>query len=358
MNNTNCTNVALPDSSPPPGGNGNSVTCTITNTLNVATLEISKVFTDGSTTAVTIGLTCTSGAVTPPSQSITPGTPGEFTITGFTTGATCDASETPPDEYTADLSDCTDFELETGENSCTVTNMLANAIIGGIVIDEDDDPIEDAKVTLFCGPSAKGPFTKFVFPNKPTGIAVSMMNPIETGKNGLFAWEVPQGFCKVRAEAKDCVSNDEDDTYYAESDVYEVPPGEEEIVLVLDCDEQDRDHDRNDRDDDRKDRTKTPTPTPTKTPTPTPIPTATPNYGAIAAVLNSLNQGAAATPVPAAPVAPAVPAPVIRPPSTGDAGLVQEDGNGLVTMLVAIGAFAAAGAFAVAWRRYARQKGP
>jgi hypothetical protein len=109
-----CRRVAIAD--------GGSFSCTIVDTLNLATLTVGIDFTDGSTRAVSVSLTCSSGSIDPPKQGASHSRPAEFTITGFDTGATCSTTEDKlPSSYTKDESDCQDVPLAS-RGECTIVN--------------------------------------------------------------------------------------------------------------------------------------------------------------------------------------------------------------------------------------------
>ncbi len=83
-NQGNCAGVAL-------GG-----TCTITNTLNSASITVLKDFIPDSAAPVPVALSCTSGTVTSTPLNAAEGAPAVFLVTGASAGATCTASETVP----------------------------------------------------------------------------------------------------------------------------------------------------------------------------------------------------------------------------------------------------------------------
>ena len=109
--------------------------CTITNTLNSATVTVHKDFSDDNDDAVSVSLTCTGdGDVDSSPKDATDednasGAPAVFTVTGFEPGDTCDASEgSAPAGYSKDESGCQDLDLEQGGTpSCTITNTLNTA---------------------------------------------------------------------------------------------------------------------------------------------------------------------------------------------------------------------------------------
>ena len=63
-----------------------------------------------------------------------------FKVTGFTTGDTCDASESsPPAGYMPDTTDCQDIPLETSPATCEIRNVQSQTLVtaGGCSFDRD-----------------------------------------------------------------------------------------------------------------------------------------------------------------------------------------------------------------------------
>jgi hypothetical protein len=125
---TNCGSVTV--------AAGNAKTCTITNNAQ-ATLQVSNVYSDANTAAVTVTLTCSSGTITGSPASVAPGSPQTFTVTGFSSPSTCSALETPvPSGYFQ--SGCFGISLSAGGVlSCTITNTV------GSCTDTDGDGVCD-----------------------------------------------------------------------------------------------------------------------------------------------------------------------------------------------------------------------
>ena len=104
------------------GGDGGSTSSEHTS----ATLAVKKDFSDDSQGAVKVSVACTNGG-TPdqPSQSATEASPAVFTITGFTPGATCTATEDKASGYTPNERDCRNVPITNGQSrSCTIANTL------------------------------------------------------------------------------------------------------------------------------------------------------------------------------------------------------------------------------------------
>jgi len=95
--------------------------------------------------------------------------------------------------------------------------------------------VPGATVTLFR--SSTGETGTFV--QVPNGSAImspsNQTNPDLTNADGFFGWDVLAGFYKVRAEAADCVSPDDDAQNFVETAVLTIPPPALGLELVLDC---------------------------------------------------------------------------------------------------------------------------
>ena len=131
-----------------------SGSCTITNTLNSATLTVKKVFSDNSGASVMVSVGCTSGtpsAGSPASSSVSHATPGSYAITGFDTGATCTATETVPAGYT-ETDDCAGVPIAVGGTppSCTITNTLTSATLTVKKVYSPTGPTASVPVSVLC----------------------------------------------------------------------------------------------------------------------------------------------------------------------------------------------------------------
>ena len=116
---------------------GGSESCTITNTLNSASFNVSKVYSpSGPVAPVNVTVTCQAGQVESNGLAVTPGPATSFTVNGIPSGGTsCTAAESPvPTGYTA--SGCTTPVplSENGTAGCTITNTLQT---GTITIEKD-----------------------------------------------------------------------------------------------------------------------------------------------------------------------------------------------------------------------------
>jgi hypothetical protein len=120
-NQAGCVGVAL--------GGG----CTITNTLNSATITVNKDFIPDNVGTVPIDLACSSGTVTMTPLNASELTPAVFTVTGASPIATCTATESVPAGFIADQSGCVGVPL--GGN-CTITNSLLSTPTSAPTISE------------------------------------------------------------------------------------------------------------------------------------------------------------------------------------------------------------------------------
>jgi Mg-chelatase subunit ChlD len=103
-------------------GGDESIICTFTNTLRSAQFTVNKDFIPDSGASVTVYLECTSGDVSPASDTASEGSPAVFTVKGYDGDPTCTATEDPiPDGYDS-TGTCAAALLDSGE--CTITNTL------------------------------------------------------------------------------------------------------------------------------------------------------------------------------------------------------------------------------------------
>ncbi len=99
--------------------------CILTST---AAFTVNKDFSDNNTANVTVGLVCTSGTVVNDDTAASEADPANFTVNGFTVGATCTATETVPTGYTANQTACAGVAITpSGTPSCTIINTLIAA---------------------------------------------------------------------------------------------------------------------------------------------------------------------------------------------------------------------------------------
>jgi outer membrane biosynthesis protein TonB len=175
--------------------------CTITNTLNTTTFEVSKQYSDTNTASVPVSLQCTGGTVKEPSLDASPNAPAQFTVTGFDDSdpGTCAATETTvPDGYTPDgdpPGTCTaDLAGEKG-GGCTITNTLNS---GTFTVSKVFSPHSDASVDVSVScvsnekPVGGGNFS--VTENKPAQVDVSGFTDPESTTCTATETTIPDGY--------------------------------------------------------------------------------------------------------------------------------------------------------------------
>ena len=101
--------------------------CIVVNEPTTTDFVVSKDYTTASAGPVTVQLTCSdpNAVIAPPSaQTDEGGPPASFTVTYWSPGTTCTASEgTPPTGFSEDNTDCQDKPLvHEGQVSCTIVN--------------------------------------------------------------------------------------------------------------------------------------------------------------------------------------------------------------------------------------------
>ena len=151
-------------------------------------------------------------------------------------------TEGPAGTYTADFSIpfvgpavvTTTIGCPNGGDETTEFNIYIDP--SGNVRTVDGDPIEGATVTLSHSEtdSSAGPFG--VVPDGSSIMSPSnRTNPDTTDAEGHFGWDVIAGFYKVRVEKEGCVSPDNPEQTFIESEVLTIPPPVTDLDLRLDC---------------------------------------------------------------------------------------------------------------------------
>jgi Domain of unknown function (DUF5979) len=112
---------------------GSAISCTIFTTrghVASAVFKVAKDFSDNNLGSVNIDLTCTSGNVAKTAPLASERSPAAFTITAFSPGTTCTASEgSLPSGYLADASDCQRKAIADGGSvSCTIINTTSTTL--------------------------------------------------------------------------------------------------------------------------------------------------------------------------------------------------------------------------------------
>jgi hypothetical protein len=88
-----------------------------------AQFVVNKDFVPNNAADVTVALSCTSGTVANDDTTASESDPANFTVTGFSAGATCTATETVPAGYSPNQADCANKAITAGATtSCTIVN--------------------------------------------------------------------------------------------------------------------------------------------------------------------------------------------------------------------------------------------
>ncbi len=201
-NQAGCANIAIT-----PGGNH---TCTIINTLNQAMFTVYKdVVPDNPSIIVVITVTCSSGTVSPPNANASEGSPAVFTITGFTTPATCTATESAPPGYNGNEAGCANVAImPAGSHNCTITNTAITEDFT-VVKDFSDNNPASVMVQLSCpgftvtpssqlaSESSPAVFTVIAVVGNPNCTATEMPIPANYTSSGTCSALVTVGTCTI-----------------------------------------------------------------------------------------------------------------------------------------------------------------
>ena len=182
-NQAGCAGVAI--------ANSGTASCTITNTLNSATLTVNKNFSDNSAASVTVSVTCTNGgSASPASGTVTHAAPRTFTITSFSSGATCTATETLPNGYT-NSTGCSNVAIANGGTpSCTITNTLKS---GTFIVNKNfsDNSAASVTVAVTCTSGTPSPASGTVSHASPKTFTITGFN---SGATCAATETVPAGY--------------------------------------------------------------------------------------------------------------------------------------------------------------------
>jgi hypothetical protein len=188
---------------------GEDITCTFTNTLNSDTFNVAKDFSDNSSTAVNVSLSCTSGSVTTNDATATevPADTADFTVNGFSGDPTCTATETPIPAGYSSSGTCSAL-LSVG--TCTIVNSL-NSDTFTVAKDFSDDSSAAVNVSLSCTsgsvttndatatevPPDTADFTVNGFSGDPTCTATETPIPAGYSSSGTCSALLSVGTCTI-----------------------------------------------------------------------------------------------------------------------------------------------------------------
>jgi hypothetical protein len=95
-------------------------------------------------------------------------------------------------------------------------------------------PVFAATVTLYRSTTISGTFEVVADGSELMSLA-NRHNPSTTDATGRFSWDVVAGFYKVRSEKAGCVSPDDPNQSFVESEVMMIPPAVLDLDLRLEC---------------------------------------------------------------------------------------------------------------------------
>ncbi len=179
---------------------GTDTSCKIVNALNVTNVNVAKDFQPDSNVQVTVSLNCESGVVTHTDNTATeiPADTANFTVTGFNTGDTCDASETGvPAGFTPDTTACQNISLASSPASCTIRNVQSQTLVtaGGCSFDRDTSRNLQQFPLIFTPDG--GPTSKL----SATNPGQFFMNAAYSGSASTMTINIPYPFVTVGPNA-------------------------------------------------------------------------------------------------------------------------------------------------------------
>jgi hypothetical protein len=148
---SNCRNVSITNSDSP--------SCTITSTRKEAgsvTFAVAKDFEPDNRVSVSVSVSCTNGGrPDASSRSATEDAPAVFTISGFSSGAACTATEgVAPDGYTSSARGCRDVAIVSGRPAaCTIINTRDTPAAVTFTVAKDfnpDEPKRAVSISVSC----------------------------------------------------------------------------------------------------------------------------------------------------------------------------------------------------------------
>ncbi len=196
----------------------------ITSTSGVATSGVPTVFWGSPATLITHG--CAGGTATFKVSATNTDTGQAGSVTGsFTEG--------PAGTFTATIPPLMPLHgpatVTISFNCAGVPSQVSFTIYidpSGTVVDQNNNPVSGATITLLSAPTATGTFTAV-----PNGSAVmspgNRNNPDTTNSAGQFGWDVLAGFYEVTASKAGCSP--------ATSSVLTIPPPVTGLTLTLQC---------------------------------------------------------------------------------------------------------------------------
>src|SRR4029077_1222236 len=171
-------------------------------TLRSATFTVSKVYSPtGPTTAVSVNASCSSGSIDATPKNASPGSPAVFTVTGFSAGATCSASEAAVPQGYSESDNCSNVSLTNhGDAPCTITNTQRSATFTVSKVYSPSGPTTAVTVNASCSTGTLDAASTPASPGSPGVFTVPGFDAGATCSASEAA--VPQGY----VEADNCTN--------------------------------------------------------------------------------------------------------------------------------------------------------
>jgi len=165
--------------------------CTIINTPQPATFTVNKDFTDGNSASVQVTLTCSDAFIDQATKSASPASPAVFNLSNVAYNNVCSATESVPEFYSGDVSNCTGRSAAPGgSTSCTIVNSPATESFT-VFKEYTDENTAQVAVTLTCTDASVDQATGLAAPGSP---AVFNLGRIGESNHCTATETVPAGY--------------------------------------------------------------------------------------------------------------------------------------------------------------------
>lgn len=118
-----------------------------------------------------------------------------------------------------------DTVLVTGDTTFDDIDMLVPHTLAGTVVDQDDQPVDGATVTLSRSDTADGDYEPLP-DDSPVMTTSTRANPVTTDDDGYFRWDAMAGWYQVDVTAPDCSSS---------GTFVQLPPERVDLALSISC---------------------------------------------------------------------------------------------------------------------------
>ncbi len=163
-------------------------------------------------------------------------------LTGNTLTRSGPLSEGPPGTYSATIPQLypihgtatVTLSITCPGASTTSTAFDIYVDPSGEVVDQNGNPVSGATVTLLRADTSAGPF--IAVPDGSTLMSpANRTNPDTTASDGLFGWDVAQGYYEIHASKSGCHAPGDPQQPTVTSAALPIPPPVEGLLLTLDC---------------------------------------------------------------------------------------------------------------------------